>query len=774
MNNEAKREADIEGLRRKMLIMAFGLLLVIMSFTGFVNYMTFADNYNKSLANTYSVAGNELVRKIEYSLHYGKPIDNYYGMNETLNELKVLIPEVEDLNIISPSGEILYDLKGFVREGQLPEELKKTAVFKQGAINENLSYRFYDKKVYVFTGINDNTSRHVASLVMIFPQKSFLQINSHFTKQLLAYLTLIALIALALLSVIFFKSKLFKQDNLIDKKKVLIVLITVIGSAQLFYSGVNYFLFKNAYIDMANTSKVFIEKTVEKNIESVYLKGLSMQNVEGLDTYLESIKKSLPQIADIRIVQSDELNPFPPRNLNKIHAVVSNDYIDQQMFKILLDMLTVLIISIFFMIEISLLAVILMTRGPNKAINPQRTGADIRTSHGLVRALTYFVNVCACMSLTFIPIVMKNVYEPVLGLPKDVVLGLPLSAEMLGGIMAIILAGWSINKQGWRANVYQGAFFLALGNLLSGLGAGAVPFILARALAGFGLGYILMAVRSLVVSLPENNAAIAEFSAGAIAGLNCGAVMGGMLADRIGYDVVFYLTAILVLIPVVFVRRLMSEFQIEKRETSEISAWAKFTNFISDKKAIVFLICIFIPYFISGAFLDYYFPLFASSNELSQSDISRGFLLNGLFIIYLGPVLTRYIMNKLGNTRGMIVSMFIVVCALTNFIIFGTIAAAFITLILLGIAESFGVSLKTTYFLNLRGIKDLEINKGIAYFSVMVNLSRMAGPIIYGMALSLGMRMGVGLISFVILILLLVFIFSTRFERARPNMSASA
>ena len=80
--------------------MALGLLVVIMAFTGLVNYMTFADNYNDSLVNTYAVAGNETVRKIEYALRYGKPIDNYYGMNDTLMELKALIPELNQVCIV--------------------------------------------------------------------------------------------------------------------------------------------------------------------------------------------------------------------------------------------------------------------------------------------------------------------------------------------------------------------------------------------------------------------------------------------------------------------------------------------------------------------------------------------------------------------------------------------------------------------------------------------------------------------------------------------------
>lgn len=779
--------ADQKKVRRTVLIVAFGLLLIIMSFTGFVNYMTFARNYNNSLVSTYSVAGNEVVRKIEYALLYGKPINNYYGMNDTLNELKEVIDEVEQVKIVTPEGDILYDLNGFVSDSCLPDDLIQAALFQQGAINENLSYQFYKDQAFLFIRINDSTSHHVANLAMVFPKDNFLQVNSPFTMQLLAYLIGIAIMALVFLAFILFKTNYIFHNQSIDKKKVLIAFIIVLGSAQLIYSGINYMLFKNAYVDMADTSKTFIQNTVGKNIESIYAKGLSLLNVEGLDDYLDSIKESLPQIKDLRIVQPQEMKKPDGQTLTstdglmsqqyhelqaatiKVDATVSSVYIDQQMFKILLDMLTVLVISIFFMIELTLLAVTLMTRGPTRAVRQPGIVADTSISHGLVRGLIFFVNLSAFMAMTFVPIVMKNLYEPVAGLSKDIVLGLPLSAEMFGGILAILVAGRTIDKQGWRRLFFTGALFLAVGNCLSGMSPGALPFILSRMIAGLGLGYILMTIRSLVVSLPESNAAIAEFGAGSIAGLNCGAVIGGMLADRVGYEAVFFLAACGVIIPFIFVRKLMTQYEIAERETSPISVMEKFIAFITDKKAILFLLCIFIPYFICGAFLDYYFPLLASGNDLSQSDISRGILLNGLFVIYLGPVLTRYVINKLGNTYGMIASMLIVFAALTAFALFGTITAAFVTIILLGIAESFGVSMKTTYFLNLNGIKDMEINKGIASFSIMVSFSRMAGPIVYGMALSLGARMGVGLISLVILVLLLIFIASTRFIPSLGN-----
>jgi predicted MFS family arabinose efflux permease len=760
---------DERGVGRKVLIIASSLLLIIMSFTGFINYMTLASNYNHALVNTYAVAGNELVKQIEYALNYGKPMDNYYGMQDILVQLESFIPELEQVAIVSPEGEILYDRKGFVRDFHLHATLGEAAKFQQGVVAENLSWQFHQSKAYLFIGIvhhpsNQSTANHVASLMMVFPEDIFLRLNSPYAKQVGAWLAGIALSAMVLLLIIFFRGKLFNKETY-TKKKLFLTFVMVIGGAQLCYTCINYFLLKDSYTDMAYKSKDFIHTIVTRNIESIYDKGLTLENITGLDKYFDSIQESLPQIAEIGITSAEFHSQLP---VNLVRVTVSEAYLQEQISQALLDMLTVLIISVLFMTELTLLAVfIIMAGGP---IGATAKNMGFNAGHGLVRALIFLISLCAYMSLTFVPIVMETLYQPIPGLTKDVVLGLPLSAEMLGGILAIFLAGRAMKKSGWRLIFYSGILLLMVGNILAGLSTNGLLFIVARGIAGLGLGCILIAIRSLVVSLPDANVGIAEFSAGSIAGVNCGLIVGGMLADQIGYAAVFYIAASLALGPIIIVRRFMTEYEIGEKKRENLSTGAKSARFILNKKVFLFLICIFVPYFISGAFLDYFFPLFASVQGLSQSDISRGFLLNGLFIIYLGPVLAGYASRKLGGVKGMITATTIVICALATFVVFGTMPAALVTIALLGIADSFGVSLKTTHFLNLPGIKDLEINQGIGYFSGLVNLSRMAGPIIYGLALSLGTKMGMGLISLGMLTLLLVFIFFAGFRPAHSKI----
>jgi predicted MFS family arabinose efflux permease len=756
----------------KILLLAVGLLIVIMAFTGVLNHMTFVDNYNKSLVNTYSVAGNELVRKIEYALNYGKSIDNFYGMSETLQELKEIVDDVEQINIISPDGEIFYNLQGFVTNEKIHEKLLKTSVFEQGKVNENTSYQSYKGKHHIFLKIHGTESEHVAALEMVFTGDDFLGFNNKYIKQLAIYAAGISLIALFLLYIIILRTRFITKDSEINRKRILIILIIVLGSVQLLYCGIVYNLFKNSYWDLALQSKSFVENTVAKNIENVYQKGIALKDVDGVEEYLENIKDGLPLLEKLDVIEDGtaeegilvESGDYQEKVL--VSARISGVFIERLMFRFLLDMLTVWIISIFFMIELTLLSVILMSKDKVRK-DIRNAGRKSTYGSGLIRGLIFIVNICVFMSITFVPIVMQNLYQPILGLPSNVVLGLPISAEMLGGILAIIVAGWLIDKKGWRVIFYTGALFLAIGNLFSGLSFNAVFFILSRAIAGLGVGLILMTLRSLAVSLPEKKIAIAEFTAGSIAGLNCGAVIGGMLADRIGYNAVFCFSAIMVIFSFVYVYKFLADFTVGHRITSEISAWKKLTNFITDKSALLFLLLIFLPILAAGAFLDYCFPLFAKGHNLSQSDISRAFLLNGLCIIYLGPLLTKNITRYLGDKKGIVLSLVIVISALLVFVAFGTISAAFIAVVLLGVADSFGVATQTSYFLNLRTVQDLEINKAMAYFSMLVNLGKMLGPIIFGFALSVGIRMGVGLITGILIIFLMVFIIVLKYSTVR-------
>jgi len=744
-------ENKLKRARSKIVVLAAILLAVTMAFAGMLNYMTFMDNYRQSQVQSFAVAGKGTVGKIEAALRYGKPLENFYGMTEILQEINKVIPGVAEVNIIATDGQILYSTGGLAEPRKISGELLQTANFSQGTISADCGYKFSREYCHIYLRISDSVSPHLASLEMVLPASAFSGMTGIYLKRLIGYLALIVLAALGCLILILYKTGLLVlSDGLIPKKRILALLLLILGFSQLVYSGLNYALFKEAYWQTARSSAAYVEQVVTDNLEGIYKKGLTLQEVSGFEEYLAETAAGLPEIEKIELLPETR----------RIQAKISAEYLAENMFDIFLDMMTVLVISIFFMIELTLLATLFLGGGATALKEvPAEIGPN---TSGLVRGLIFMANIGLFMSISFVPLVMNKLYQPIAGIPQDVILGLPISAEMLAGVAAIILSGRLIAQKGWKPIFYLGVLFLTIGSFLSGTSAGALSFIFYRSLAGCGAGLMMMALRSLVVMLPEQSIAIAEFSAGAVAGLNCGAVIGGLLAERIGYSAVFYFSALVVLVSALFARKTMANYRTEQIGAEPVAALSSFRRFIKDQDVLLFLCLIFLPLLAAGVFLNYAFPLLAQEHNLSQGDISRAFLFNGLCIIYLGPVLTRLTSRYLGNRGALVLSSLVVAAGMFAFMFFGNMAAALALVVLLGVSDSFGTAAQTGYFLNLQAVRQMGLSKGIGYFSIIVNIGKMVGPLIFGLAFTWGAQKGVGVLAVFLTVMLAVFLLTDK------------
>ena len=109
---------------------------------------------------------------------------------------------------------------------------------------------------------------------------------------------------------------------------------------------------------------------------------------------------------------------------------------------------------------------------------------------------------------SFIPLRIAEMDLGLLGLPPDVVMGLPLSFEMCAVGIGILIGSFWSQKSGWRPLLLWGALLVALGNVASGLVSDSLAYILSRGGAGFGYGLINLAGQVFVVShsSPEHRA----------------------------------------------------------------------------------------------------------------------------------------------------------------------------------------------------------------------------------------------------------------------------
>jgi len=420
---------------------------------------------------------------------------------------------------------------------------------------------------------------------------------------------------------------------------------------------------------------------------------------------------------------------------------------------ILMDTITFLIVLIFVMIEITILGDLLARKHAQRQTIPTTgrdwipTGLDVL----MIRPICFLIYAACFLSGSFVPLLMKQLYtQPIWQIPDNVVYALPLSAESLVLSLSSLVGGYIIDKKGWKPTFLIGLFILFFGQLLSALVRDALLFIMARSVSGMGMGLTFISMQNFVV-LPsteeERNDGISALNSGGFAGLNAGLITGGILAEKVGFSNVFYFSAGLVILCILFSFRIFKNAIRQQQDEEVAESQKSLLNFFLDYRILSFFLLLFLPVVICTMFIDYFFPLFAESESMSPAAISRSFLLNGLTIIYLGPVLSKHIIKRIGSGFSMLLAALITGIALIQFALIGSLTSALVAILLLGVGESFGITARVNYFSSTEAVAKLGHGKALGYYGLIENLGQVTGPIIYGLVIGMGIFEGIGLMG---------------------------
>ncbi|UMZ72804.1 MFS transporter [Natranaerofaba carboxydovora] len=814
------------GDRNIILVFFLILILVVLGFTGLLIVSDFQMNFVDSLVSTYEVSGRQSVHKIEYSLRYGKPLENFYGIEETLQEVKQDLPEVSEVQIISTDGQVMYDTKGQVEDRVLPEKLQKLSNFGYDS-ETNYSYGTNDGYYHVFLPIQGQNSEWQGSFQIIFPEDI---INSHVTEittELVIFLIFMSLIGLLVLILLSKWIKFINADGKVNRKNFLVTTMVLLGIIQFIFGFLNYTSFRDEYQKIAQDNASNVSNVINNDIESVLNLGVSYHQLYGLENYLANITDSVPEIGLIRLNSANEVlyssedalsyDELADINLNEkdssmihllpmiedneqntafLEVVLSEDYFAQRMQNILLDSMTVLLLSVILMIEIILFMVIILQwnydkKGYSKK-SPEELSESIspvlkpRIDNRAIRMLVLIVGAAVFMSASFIPLRMQELYDGAfLGMSKDMILGLPISAEMLFAAIAAILVGKVIVSKGWYFSLLLGMIIFGGGLFLSYYAVNSLTFVIARAITGAGYGSTLLAIRGYIVneipSEEERKEIFPNYVSGIYAGFIVGTVTGGMLADRLGFAQVFLVALGLCIVALLFVVFLLNprgqlknqmnqslsqtsdtEKLVDKNGSMEENEGSSLAygvfSFLINPRVLIFFVLVVLPLTISSMFVDYYFPIFAAAEGATTSNVGRAFMLNGFAIAYLGPFLSRHAENKLGSKKALLASGILISGALILFYNVSTLAIAFFVVVMIGVSESFGLVAQNNYFVELRDVKYFGESKALGYYENVRKLGQMMGPLVFGSVLTLGM-MGVGIIGITTLALIVLFAF---------------
>lgn len=375
-----------------------------------------------------------------------------------------------------------------------------------------------------------------------------------------------------------------------------------------------------------------------------------------------------------------------------------------------------------------------------------------------LRLLIFLAYLVDCMQDAFVSILANQLYTPILGIPQSVGAALPLSAQVFAAAVMAFLGGGLSRKAGVKKTLVGGFLLEITGCLLCGAGGTYFSLLGGKAVIGMGLGLIIVSLNAIAArgeDEAESAKAFTDISAGTLAGVTAGAGVGSIILSFGHYSMVYFAGAAILLIGLAlsFSGRDYKEAAVAKAK-EEVG----FFRFLFNRQVITFLLLMLLPFLMGLSFREYFFPIYAAELGMSETMIGRLYLICGLLVIYAGPQLTSKLIARLGGKWTVALASGLIIAAPLLYAAIPTLATTIVGVLLLSVAISFGYAAQSTYYSELPSVEHYGGGRAMGIYSLFENIGQTIGPMIYGLAMMLGYRSGLGLIGGAMLALLLLFL----------------
>lgn len=574
------------------------------------------------------------------------------------------------------------------------------------------------------------------------------------------------------------------------KMRFYLALVGPLIATQCFFIFVLHAPLRTMQEDSIQEMVTQIGKQIGQDIQHIVDRGVKIKTIsETTSAHLLDIQESIPWISGVRIIEGDYSLAVSPteviteltwntlrteaiwgnidiekQNTNeKIHIelLVSQDIVTKNLVSILLDTLTITVISFVFMIE---LLTLLMLKEEQARLNIE---TPLSASAVFIRPIIFLCMFAISLSISFIPLRMAQIDPTFLGLPINLIMGIPVSFEVCMVGVAVLFGGSLVQKIGWRPLLLAGTALVVLGSLASGAAMSSWSFIFSRALVGLGYGCIDLAAQVFVLthsSASTRTRNLASMVAGLSAGLLCGSAFGGLIADRLGYSMVFYVTAVYMLatgigLLCVLKKETWKPLDAPKESLNLRDLFAFLTN---PRIASLLFLNILPCAFISVCLFKFYIPISLDAAGNGPATIGRVSMLFCLMVVYLGPLFGQAIdkgKNKILwlGFAGLICAASVIVLPMADGVLIAMLSVS-----LLGITTAIVSSAQGAYALELPATSRLGATRAMSIYNITKRVGQMLGPIVLGVLMvSLGTTTSLIAMAITMAVMSIAFILSS-------------
>ena len=802
-------------LRCEIFLSALCILVAAQGFNGGLSLASLEKFYVQSLISGFEVVGREFILQLQNSVRYGKSLEKFYGIEKNLQDIKTHLPDVENIMVALPQGAIVQSMKPGLVGKTLDEALGQGFAASGKFVGKGstaLYFKSPGSRHLVFL-IKDREERTAGRVIFSFPEEV---IQKRLNAALFENLKVLVLVTAAAAAVLGLGLWLFVPFGPTgpSTRRLTVLLVLVFGSAQVVYSTYNLRLFQREYLAMARESTLTLLGVVKADIESLLGKGMRIDRLTKIENRFLDIIRASSDIADMEVLDADSIilnkadrngavnvnelavqneaqspDPFHEIQLpleraakdgsrNVVGAIrvhLDKNAIAGKIRDILFDSLTVVMISALFVVEMYIflrLFIIKAVRSEDEAATPARGATPAQGAPAL--AASYLLGRPAAFTFlfmwalpgSFIPLYMRHLYQPLFGLSKEMVLGLPISLEMLCALLAALVSGTLTDRRGWHIPFIGGVLVAAAGAFLSGTAATGIEFILYRGLAGLGYGLAWMAIQGFIFhySSPQTRArGITNLVAGIFSGQICGTAVGAMLADRFDYAPVFLISAALAGLPLFFSLFFMRGFMRRPDAASQRPSlsFKEFSALITDRTYLAILLFSLIPFALCQVGLLFYAaPIYLNTLGINQSNIGRVLMIYGLSVIYVAPYISRFVDQSESKKTFIVTGGLIGAGGLMSLYFFSGFVAVLCAVFFLGVSGALVGASQSAFALKLEIIQRVGVGKAMSVQRAADKLGQMLGPIVLGaMMAAIGISKSVAIVGAIFFVATVAFIF---------------
>lgn len=421
-----------------------------------------------------------------------------------------------------------------------------------------------------------------------------------------------------------------------------------------------------------------IGTAIRDDIDRALSFGIPLDRMVGVEAYFRSHLEAFPELEYLAIRDVEGATVFvrgvepgheeAPTASSVVHAFpievadgpaatvevgVDASFARSRLRDVALDVVVILLVAVVAVFEITL--AISQRIVARRVARTADADAATKGSVGDIRLVLFLFALGEELNKSFLPMYIGAARNPFPWLDANVAISLPIVAYVLTLAIVTPLAGRMAARIGQRGLFLVGIVPAALSHVGMTFAEDLVVIVGLRALTGIGYGLATVACQEYLfdrLEVGKRARSAGVFVAVVIGGTFAGTALGGIFADKLGYQAVFWISASLVMASGLLALGMMQGGRAGSGREVATFALRDMLSVLKRPALLSLLAGVTVPMnVLMAAFLWYLVPLTMSGVGASASAIARTLMLYYLVILLVGPVAGAAADRAMGRRR---------------------------------------------------------------------------------------------------------------------------